>query len=267
LKARILVVEDDPKARLALTCRLQYAGYHVSEAESGEPAIATLQKQTFEIVLTDIVLGDITGIDVLRAARNQPYRPVVILLTGHGSLDTSITALREGAFDYLLKPCSHDKLLDCVSRALKRYLSEKRLLEAASFIKDFYETDELEALPQSARATPDHPPVQQEPVPPLHIGELFIGSSRQDVTLNGTPVHITPIEFALLRYLAENPGTVCTYHDIVRRTHDLEVSDTDSQSLLKPHIRNLRSKIDPDYLINDRGIGYMLVDPARKKQG
>jgi DNA-binding response OmpR family regulator len=263
MKARILVVEDDPGARLALTYRLQYDGYHVSEAENGETAIAKLKQQTFEIVLTDIVLGDVTGIEVLRVARNQPYRPVVILLTGHGSLNTSIAALREGAHDYLLKPCPHDKLLVCVAEAVKRYHNEKRLVQAANVIKDFYEptTDELEDLAKASGPTATS--ARQDTLPPLRVGALVIGSTRQEVIFNDAPVHITPIEFALLRCLAETPGTVRTYCDMVSQTHSLEASEADAQSLLKPHIRNLRHKIDPNYLVNDRGTGYMLVDPAK----
>lgn len=258
MKAHILLVEDDAKARLALTYRLQYAGYHVTQALNGETAILLLEQDTFDVVLTDIVLGDIDGIEVLHRARIQPYRPAVILLTGHATLDTSLAALRAGAYDYLMKPCTDDALLACVAAAVERSRAEQRLIEAADLIATLYGPPEgmtHPRMPVSAETETD--PARQQ----FHIGTLSIGKTRQEVVLNGKPVHVTPTEYALLRCLAETPTQVRSYCDIVRYTHGFEATEADAQQLLKPHIRNLRRKLPPGYLHNDRGTGYRLVDP------
>jgi DNA-binding response OmpR family regulator len=266
------------KVRLALGCRLQYAGYQVTEAADGETAIRLLHQQTFHVVLTDIMLGMVDGIEVLQAARSQLYRPAVILLTGHGALDTSIAALRKGAHDYLLKPCTDDELLESVQQALQRHLAEKRLMETASLLNNLYGTPGgdmlLSAEPSQSVVPPVAPPAAHLPEKPAHsddngfflrIGGLCIGGARNQVTLNDKPLHVTPIEYALLRCLAETPGQVQSYEAIISRTHDYAVSESEAQQLLKPHVRNLRSKLDAGYLVNYRGSGYMLADPTGEK--
>jgi DNA-binding response OmpR family regulator len=270
----ILLVEDDMKVRMALSRRLQYAGYHVTEAADGETAIRLLHEHAFHVVLTDIMLGMVDGIEVLQAARHQPYRPAVILLTGHGALDTSIAALRKGAHDYLLKPCTDDEMLESVQQAMQRHLAEKRLLETASLLNNLYGTASGDVPLPAELPHPAAAPAAPPPEKPAHsnengfflrIGGLRIGSARNQVSLNEQPLHVTPIEYALLRCLAETPGEVQSYEAIISRTHNYAVSENEAQQLLKPHIRNLRSKLDAAYLVNYRGIGYMLVDPTGEK--
>lgn len=260
----ILLVEDDGKTRMMLTYRLQHAGYLVTQATDGEAAIALMTNNIFDVVLTDIVLGDVDGIDLLQAARLQPYRPEVIILTGHGSLETSIAALRKGAYDYLLKPCSSEQLLACIEGAVSRRKVEWKLREAASNVLSAF--GEFEGEPGTTDPTQTHLPRQilkklSQTDSIQHIGALSIGGTRHDVIFEGKAVRLTPTEYALLRYLSETPGLVRSCHDIVRYTHGLETSDTEAQAMLRSHIRNLRRKIDASYLVNDRGTGYMLVAP------
>lgn len=261
MKPRILLVEDDSKARSMLAYLLQHSGYHVTQAASGEAALDLLERETFSIVLTDIVMGDVDGIEVLHTARLQPYRPAVILLTGHGTLETCRAALRAGAFDYLLKPSTDDELLSCIKRAVAQYESEQRLREAANLISSFYQTD-AERLRRATGASAGSEMPEQKATFPLHIGALTLGRSRKEVTLAGQPVHLTPIEYILLCCLAETPGSVRTYSAIVRNTHGLNTDETEAQILLRVHISNLRKKLSPEYIVNHRGTGYMLVDPT-----
>lgn len=257
MKPHVLLVEDDRMARLTLARRLQHAGYRVTQAPDGETALDLLEHEPFEVVLTDMVLGDVSGIDVLRAAKHRPNNPAVILLTGHGSLDTSLSAFRSGVYDYLLKPCPPDELLACIDRAFQRYTAEQQLREAAMVIyghaggKPHTSTEPAPtSLPASAARS-------------ICVGELAIGNSRREVFFQGHSVPLTPTEYALLRYLAETPGQSRKYSDIVSHTHGgCEMNDTEAQGLVKPHIHNLRKKLSADYLRNDRGTGYMLVDPT-----
>jgi DNA-binding response OmpR family regulator len=100
----------------------------------------------------------------------------------------------------------------------------------------------------------------------LRIGALSIDSFRHEVRLNGKPLHMTRIEYALLHCLAESQGRVLTYSEIVRHTHGQTMDDSEALLLLKQHIRNVRSKIPSEYLINVRSTGYMLVDPAEAEE-
>ncbi len=225
----------------------------MTQAANGETALDLLEQQRFVVVLTDIILGDIDGIEVLHVARLQHPPPEVIILTGHGSLDSSIAALRKGALDYLLKPCSTDELIECIKGAVHRYGEEQRMSAAAQCLRE--KTDDASKIDP-----PIVPEDHQAQSAPLQIGALCIGSSRHEVTFHSQPVRITVIEYMLLRYLAERAGQVCSYREIARHTHNIDQSDTNVHALLRSHLRSLRKKLDPSYLVNDRGRGYMLVD-------
>lgn len=264
MKTHILIVEDDVNTRVMLAYRLEYAGYHVTQAPDGETALRLLEEHTYNVVLTDIVLGNIDGMDVMHAARRQPYSPEVVLLTGHGSLETSITALRTGAYDYLLKPCTSEQLLKSIAGAIKRHTAETALRDAATTVlanlqgrNTHRETPAGEPQPPQPHA-PESQPVLAGTV---QIGALTVGTSRYDVRFQGQPVRLTPTEYALLRYLAERSGQLCSCQDIVRSTHGLTVDEAEAQAMVRSHIRNVRKKLDAAYLVNERGSGYMLVAP------
>lgn len=277
MSAHILVVEDDDTMRTALTTWLRHAGYQVTHAADGESALNLLPTHAFDIIITDLIMGRVNGIDVLQAAVAQPYRPEVILLTGHGSLDTSLTALRSRAYDYLLKPCTADEVLACVNGAMQRRSNDQQMREALDKLMSavgLYRADPT-AKPSDSLPVGEYrlrPPMSHNPSPSLphqspmiyRIGDLLVGPSRHEVSFNGRPVHTTPTEYALLRYLAEHNGTVCRCRDIVRHTHGVETNDGDAQALLRSHIHNLRKKVSPSYFVNDRGTGYMLVNPDQQ---
>lgn len=259
MTAAILLVEDDPTARMLLADGLSEAGYQVTQAPSGEVALSLLEQQHFDVVVTDINMRRVDGLQVLAAARRQPLQPAVIMLTGYGSLETSIAALRGGAHDYLLKPCTPPDLLRSVAGALRRRASSQRHAEAVRSI--------AQGLAQLREEIIIEPLEEPAPLGPgvserfLRVGALQIDTFRHTLTFHSEPVHVTPIEYALLHCLAEAQGRVLGYSEIVRRTHTCQVEDEEAQMLLKPHVRNIRRKIPPDYLVNVRGSGYMLVEP------
>jgi DNA-binding response OmpR family regulator len=277
MKAHILLVEDDTTARMLLADVLQGAGYYVTTAQDGETALALLkQETTYDVVITDIRMRDVDGIHVLQAAKQRDIAPSVILLTGFGSLETAVAALRSGAQDYLLKPVAPDNLLSHVARALVVRQSHLRQNQAVRIIEEglaqlqgYSHHTSTGSLRSSSPASPAAP---ASPTPPtqldqthryVHVGALVIDKFRHVVSYNEQPVHLTPIEYALLSCLAETPGRVISYRDIVRCSHGHDVDEAEAQSLLKAHIRNMRRKITADYLINVRGTGYMLVEPQQ----
>lgn len=123
-RPRLLLVEDDEAARVSLSRVLGRVGYQIDMVPDGEQAIALLeapdQHEHFDVVLTDLLLHEIDGVQVLKRARQLPDPPEVVLLTGYGTLHTAIEALRAGAFDYLLKPCKPEDLLRCIGEAVRR---------------------------------------------------------------------------------------------------------------------------------------------------
>jgi DNA-binding NtrC family response regulator len=139
---RILVVDDEESLRFFLTRGLKKAGYEVEAMADGRSAIERLSRMSFDVVLTDIVMPDVSGLDVLAAVHEMDKDAVVILMTGHGTVENAIDALRLGAFDYLTKPFELKELLVTIDRGLERraverenrklrFLVNKRLTEAA----------------------------------------------------------------------------------------------------------------------------------------
>lgn len=265
METQVLLVEDDATARLLLGEVLTGAGYHVTTAQDGETALDLLAKQRFDVVITDIRMRKVGGIQVLHAAKQYPTSPAVILLTGYGSLETALEALRAGAYDYLLKPVDPNDLLDRVEGAVQRRQSEQRQNNAVRIIAQGLAQLQGQALADDQpekwvnRPAPEQPPPEETRY--IKVGLLSIDSFRHTASFDGQTLHLTPIEYALLRCLAESAGRVLTYREIVRCSHGHEPEETEAQSLLKAHIRNLRRKIATDYLVNVRGTGYMLVDP------
>jgi DNA-binding response OmpR family regulator len=189
------------------------------------------------------------------------------LLTGYGSLDTSLSALREGAFDYLLKPCNPQELLQRVSEAADTYTIRQRQSQVIQrMVNEFGGSTDVP--PTSANGTEymheaARPATVVESAQPIEIGQLRIGAEHHNATFHGESLHLTPTEHALLRCLAEKPGRVFQYRELVYAMHGYDVTNIEAKVLLKTHIRNIRHKIGTDYLVNIRSTGYKLVDPEQ----
>jgi len=122
---RILVVDDEESVRFFLTRGLAKAGYSVDEAPDGNQAIEKISKTPYDVVLSDIVMPEVSGLRVLSAVHEMDRDAVVILMTGHGTLENTIDALRQGAFDYLLKPFEMKEVLVTIERGLERRALER----------------------------------------------------------------------------------------------------------------------------------------------
>ncbi len=260
-KPRLLLVEDYPTTRIVLAQLLSNAGYQVAQASNGEQALELLETQTFDIVLTDVVMGEVDGIEVLHKAKIQPYNPVVILLTGYGTMETCMAALRLGAFNYLLKPCAEDELLECISNGLRQRFQEQQVQQAIQTLSEVFINRDVDAR-SSGRQSQHGANMCTSGM--RYIGELCIGESRQKVLFKGNPINPTPTEYALLWCLAETVGEARPYHEIVRHTHQIEIANKDALKLLRPHVRNLRKKLTDACIVHDHGMGYKLVNPEER---
>jgi DNA-binding response OmpR family regulator len=256
----VLLVEDNVSALNSLTEVLEMAGYRVVPVASGEQALALLTEQRFDVVITDIKMRRIDGLQVLRAVRNLPLPPAVILITGFGSLDTSIAALRHGAYDYLLKPCDPVALLQSVEGAVQRRNLE---MAQANLIATMRQgVAQLEALqPAQDVAVESGSAPEAQPERYVHVGDLSIDRFRHMAALAGRPLNLTSTEYALLHCLAQAQGRVLDYAEMIRQIYGYSVERAEARQLLKTHAHNLRRKLGPRYLVNVRGIGYMLIAP------
>jgi two-component system KDP operon response regulator KdpE len=223
--ARVLVVDDEPQILRALQLKLRGAGYAVEIAATAQEALTKAAMRPPEAIILDVLLPDGSGTDVCRELRSWSAVPILVL-SAVGEEQEKIAALDAGADDYVTKPFSGDELLARLRAALRR-------------------------------ATPSARPV-------LEIGELRIDLEKRAVTMAGEPVALTPIEYDLLRLLAQNEGKLLTHPAILREIWGPAYRE--ESNYLHVYVSHLRRKIEPDparprYLLNQPGIGYRLVAP------
>jgi DNA-binding response OmpR family regulator len=268
MTTHLLLVEDDDTLRTMLARTLRKAGHQMSEAADGDIAVEMLQQATaagtmYDVVLTDIVMGATSGVQVTETALQQPAAPEVILLTAHGSLDTAVESLRYGAFDYLLKPVETAHLLARIAAAVeKRRARLHREYEAAGLRTVAGVLSDLQgsnATPARADAVPPAPDTAQEPPRYRQVAALRIDTHRHEVWLHEERIHVTPTEYAILACLAETPEQVVRYEEMIHHTHGQELPKEEAHTLLSSHIRNLRRKLNMHCLVAVRSVGYMLT--------
>ncbi|HUU50279.1 MAG TPA: response regulator [Nitrospinota bacterium] len=130
----ILIVEDDPLVLKGFEIALKEEGYHVTSIRDGKDALEAIEKDKFQLILTDLMLGETDGIKVLRKTKKISPKTLVVIITGYESMNSAIKALREGAYDYLIKPCRDVDLKMTVKRGLERWRLEEELMKAEKLI-------------------------------------------------------------------------------------------------------------------------------------
>jgi DNA-binding response OmpR family regulator len=258
--ARILVVDDESSIRLTLSALLKRAGYDVTSAENGEEAVALLERQMVDLLLVDLKMPGMDGMQVVAAARQRQPDIAIIVLTGHGSLDTAIEGLHQGIFDYLLKTTDPPQVIERVKAGL---VARAQLLRQRNLL-DVVGTAVQELRGTSASATADEASTSGPSTGRvINVGALQLDSWRQVATLSGRTLPLTPTEFRVLLCLAEHAGAMLPYAQLVRCAQGYDADEMEAGELIKPHIHHLRQKLEPDpstprYILNVRGKGYLL---------
>jgi two-component system KDP operon response regulator KdpE len=224
--ARVLVVDDEQQILRALRTSLRGAGYEVETADTAAGALATAALNPPDAVILDLVLPDGTGIEVCRELRRWSSTPVIVL-SAVGEEREKVAALDAGADDYVTKPVGIEELLARVRAVLRR-------------------------------ATPSGDPV-------IRVGDLVVDLEKRSVVVAGSPVHLTPHEFELLRALAVNRGKLMTHRALLTEVWGPGYGG--ESNLLHVNVSALRRKIEPDrahprYLLTEPGAGYRLADRA-----
>ena len=274
--AQVLVVDDEGANRYSVSKTLQRVGYVVSEAASGEEALDFVGGQEYDVVLTDIRMQGIDGVELLRRIKEESPDAIVILMTGFASLGTAVEALRLGAHDYLIKPSSSQDIRQSVSRGIERARNLRRRRRLLDTIKnDVFELTRADR--EAATAAFDTSPpddldrqIYNEVVPEpstnsMQLGPLTVHTGRYQISVDDKPIDLTPTEFDLLLYLAAHRGRVVPCQELVREVRGYTVDEAEAREVIRPHVSNLRRKLketdkDADLIVNVRGIGYRLND-------
>lgn len=255
----ILLVDDELPIRLTLGDQLRRRGFVVETAENGEQAVALLFQRPFDVLVVDLKMPGMDGIEVARRARERQPEIAVLVLTGHGSLESAIEGIHLGVFDYMLKTTPPREVVERVKTAL----AEKRSATQRTAALDSLRT----ALAQLDGTAPDSGPAPSSEGW-ISIGDLHISTWKQTVRLEDQVLALTPTEFRVLTCLAQQAGQVMTYQQILRCAQDYDADTAEAAELIKPHIYHLRQKIEPEpgtprYILTVRGTGYMLAAPSR----
>lgn len=239
-KQRILCVEDDPQMRNFLQSQLRSRGFQVQSVRDGAQAIDQAAYFEPELILLDLTLPSLDGLEFLRRLREWSSAPVIIL-SARDEEHTKIKALDGGADDYLTKPFSINELLARVRAALRRADEAARLrngLLGSESQRPFYRCG--------------------------GVNGLLVDYAHRLVRSNGQEVHLTPTEYDLLCELTRNAGKVLTHKDLLQRVWGSEYRT--ENTYLRTFIRHLRRKLEPDptqprFLLNELGVGYYVPLP------
>jgi two-component system KDP operon response regulator KdpE len=225
----ILIVEDERPIRHFIKVTLETQGYRALEAENGTLALSMIASHRPDIVILDLGLPDIDGLDVIRKCREWTGLPIIVV-SARGHEREKVEALDAGADDYLTKPFGVAELLARIRVALRRKASEA-----------------VEGRIESA----------------FILDELKIDYDKRRVTISGKEIHLTPTEYNLLTLLAKHHGRVLTHRFIISEVWGAPSAD-DTQTL-RVSMGNLRRKMEKDpaqprYIVTEVGVGYRMVD-------
>ena len=228
---RVLVVDDELSIRAVVRGFLEREGMVVTEAADGPAAVEQAGSFRPDVVVLDIMLPGFDGLEVLRRIR-LTSDPLVMFLTARTEEIDRIVGLKVGGDDYLVKPFSPGELVARVQALLRR---------------------------RRTTPLPDRPGV-------IRVGDLVVDPARREVTVDGSPVDITNLEFAILEALGRDPGIVLTRQQLLDAAWGIDyIGD---EHVLEVHVGNLRRKlgddpVSPRFIETVRGVGYRLLAPGR----
>ncbi len=242
---KVLVVDDEEAIRFFTSYGLTKADWQVYEVDSGEAALTWLEANTCDVILLDLQMAGIDGLSVMRQVKNKSPEIMIIIMTAFASIDSAIEAVRQGAFDYLQKPCVLDDIIDCANRAI----AEKAKLD-----------QQRELVRQAETLSSDDPRVISSAPLIIKTGSLVIELGSHAVSLMDQTLSLTPTEYELLELLAKTPGQPIPIEQLVIEGLGYQSGDPQAQETLRVHISRLRRKLGSGYILTIRGGGYALAD-------
>ena len=275
LSGKILIIDDENSIRFFLQELLEKDGHCVSAVASGEEALEQIAEKKFDLALVDLKLKGISGTEVLRELSQEAPDTVVIMLTGQASLESAVEALRQGAHDYLFKPCKADEIRESIQTGLQnrqQRIRQRQLLfqleqNLSNTLRDIQVTratiDETPPPPTRSPAPASKPPAPtpKQPDTILEKNGLRIDLEQHLITLDGERLHLSPTEFDVLAYLISESPRVVSPEELVREVQGYESEPWEANDTIRYHIYRIRKKIreatgQENIIKTVRGIGY-----------
>jgi len=275
-KARLLIVDDEINVRATLGEFLELRGYHVGEARSGGEALTLLTNAPYDLMVLDMQMPEMSGVEVMRRAREVHPDLAIVILTAHASVESAIAAVKSNVTDYMLKPCNLNDLAVTISRTLQeraKQLHRQRLFDMVGEAMDTLRQTEKVAKPSPIPAVPAPALLAafQPPAPAsdlLRVGPLMLDRQKRLAMLENDPVHtveLTENEVSVLVALMEHPNQVLSCNQLADAALGYEGLDKWTvESLIRSCVFRLRQKIEPSpdtpHLIRTvRGRGYFFA--------
>lgn len=254
--ARILIVEDEEKIARFVTLELEHEGYQVEHAADGRTAVDLALERDYDLILLDVLLPQLNGMEVLRRVRKHKDVPV-IMVTARDAVMDKVAGLDAGADDYLTKPFAIEELFARIRVALKR----SEAVRAASGVGGVGAGEGTTGA-DTAATSPASDSAKTSAVPSpavLTVGSVVLDPDRREVTVGGSPIALTAREFDVLALLMAHAGTVLTRERIAHEALGYDyVGDTNNVDV---HIAHLRAKIEDAggarIIQTVRGVGYV----------
>jgi two-component system KDP operon response regulator KdpE len=223
----VVLIEDEPQIRRFLRATLTGEGYRVFEATTGAAGLVEAGARQPDVVIVDLGLPDLDGLDVIRRLRQWAGMPIIVL-SARGEERDKVTALDAGADDYVGKPFSAGELLARIRVALRHTAGASHQADESAF----------------------------------RVGELQVDRLRRHVSIGGREIRLTPIEYKLLTTLVRHAGKVVTHQQLLREVWG--PSHTDQAHYVRVYMAHLRHKLEteparPRYLLTEAGVGYRLA--------
>lgn len=222
---KVLVIEDSNRLRRSLSLGLGHAGFAVDAAEDGEVGLEFLATYTYDVVILDLMLPNIDGLEVLRRLRSEGNDVHVLILSAKDQVEDRIRGLDLGADDYLVKPFSFDELCARLQALVRRRHQAKN--------------------------------------PRITLGPLLLDTARRQVEREDQVIHLTPSEYALLEFLSLRPGRVFSQPQLLEQLYrsDTEISSNIIEVLISSLRRKIHRPGEPPIIQTRRGHGYLVEIP------
>ncbi|CAG1011225.1 Transcriptional regulatory protein KdpE [Anaerolineae bacterium] len=255
----ILVVDDEENLCAIIADALTSHGYQVRTASNPQDALRACEHDVFALALIDLKMpGPLDGIGLLTEIHKRWPQIIVIVMTGYGTLDSAIAALRQGAFDYLTKPARITQIIESTERGLTKRRDD---LRRGKLIANLETTlSELKSHNSSGQTE-----LAADRL--IRTETLVIDRQKRLVVRDNQSLELTSTEFDLLEYLARNANRVVTARELVKVIQGYDLAEMDARPLVRVHIQRLRQKLEDDadnprFILNVRGKGYRFVGGA-----
>lgn len=239
--AHLLIVDDEPNIRSALSRALGLLGYKVDEASTGQEALAMLQQAVYDLMVLDLRLPGVDGLEVMTRARQLYPELLIVILTGHASLESAIAAVKSEAIDYLQKPASVNEIAQTVTRSLEKRAGQMQRERLVQMMGEALEALRLGDQPVKGTSNPN------EAQDILHLHPFKLDRHKRLLTVAAEKVQVLQLtegETVVLASLMMSPDKVLSCRDLMELGWGYSMHEGEAQNIIRPHVSRLRSKIN-----------------------